>query len=61
MGVNLYRPSPEESFRNWTISVRWKIEILMKNGFTEDQAIELLKVHVLGELENISDAINSNS
>jgi len=53
------KPTPEESFSNWTLTTRWKIEILMNNGFTKDQAIEMLKVYMLCDLEIIGDAINN--
>jgi hypothetical protein len=39
--------------------MEWRIEVLMEKGFTKDQAIELLKVYMLGDLENIFDAVNS--
>ncbi len=57
--MNLNKPTPEESFRKWTSNMEWRIKILMENGFSKDQAIELLKVYMLGDLENIFDAVNS--
>ncbi|MDF2537706.1 MAG: hypothetical protein K0S76_727 [Herbinix sp.] len=57
--MNLKIPTPEESFRKWTSNMEWRIEVLMEKGFTKDQAIELLKVYMLGDLENIFDAVNS--
>lgn len=57
--LNLNKPTPEENFRNWTSTMKWKIEILMEIGFTKDQAIEMLKVYMLSDLENIYEVIGN--
>lgn len=52
------KPSPDESFINWVQIMKRKIDVLMESGFSKDQAIEMLKVYMLSDLENVADAIS---
>lgn len=44
------RPDPKEAFRNWLRYQSDLIVIATQGGYTEDQAIEMLKIY---ELEGI--------
>ena len=52
------RPSIEESFNAWALTMIWRIEVLMDRGFSKDQAIEMLKFYLLSNMDELVDAVS---
>lgn len=57
MAYGYQRPDPDELFRSWMHEQKRYIDMLEQEGFTIDQAIELLKVRCLGYMESIADGV----
>lgn len=52
MACGYMRPDPKEAFRNTIRYYRELIDIAVREGYTEEQAIELLKVWMLAGIES---------
>lgn len=52
MAYGYMRPDPKEAFRNVIRYYRELIDIAVDEGYTEEQAIELLKVWMLAGIES---------
>lgn len=52
MAYGYMRPDPKEAFRNVIRYYRELIDIAVDEGYTEEQAIELLKVWMLEGIES---------
>ena len=52
MAYGYQRPDPVQAFRNAVGHYKKLIAVAVEEGFTEDQAIELLKVYGLFSIES---------
>ena len=60
MAYGYNRPDPKESFRNW---LRFQSDLLMiatQEGYTEEQAIEILKIYALEGIKINTGLIGGN-
>lgn len=48
----------DQFFRNWIATQARRIEILQEEGFSRQEAIEMLKVYWLASLDDIASAVN---
>ena len=60
MSYGYTRPDPKEAFRSWLTYHRDLIKIAVEEGFTRDQAIEMLKAYFLNGVEDNTGAIGNN-
>lgn len=57
MAYNYQRPDPKVLFRNWLKYQSELIGVAVQEGFTREEAIEMLKVYCLNGIEgNIGSA-----
>lgn len=60
MAYGYQRPDPKEAFRKGIRYYRELMDIAMEEGYTEDQAMELLKVWALTGIECNTGTIGGN-
>lgn len=48
----------DQFFRNWIATQAHRIEILQEEGFSRQEAIEMLKVYGLAYLDDVASAVN---
>lgn len=60
MAYGYMRPEPIEVFRNWVKFQTKLIEVALEEGYTREEAIELLKVHHLDSISDNTGLIGGN-
>ena len=48
----------DQFFRNWIATQAHRLEILQEEGFSRQEAIEMLKVYWLASLDDVASAVN---
>ena len=48
----------DQFFRNWIATQAHRLEILQEEGFSRQEAIEMLKVYWLSSLDDVASAVN---
>ena len=54
----LSQEEKDQIFRNWIATQAHRIEILQVEGFSRQEAIEMLKVYELATLDDVANAVN---
>ena len=60
MAYVLNRPDPVDAFRNWLRCQSKLIAVAEQEGYTREQAIELLKAYALNGIEDNTRLIGGN-
>lgn len=60
MAYGYQRPDPKDQFRSWLRFQSELIVIAAQEGYTEEQAIEMLKVHYLAGIHDNTGLIGGN-
>ena len=60
MAYSYNRPNPVDAFRNWLHYQSDLIVIATQEGYTEDQAIEMLKIYALEGIKTNTGLIGGN-
>ncbi len=58
MILNPTQKDLDNCFRNWVATQAHRIEILQEEGFSRQEAIEMMKVYWLASLDDIASAVN---
>lgn len=54
----LSQEEKDQFFRNWVATQAHRIEILQEEGFSRQEAIEMMKVYWLASLDDVASAVN---
>lgn len=60
MAYSYNRPDPKEAFRNWLRFQSELILVAVQEGYSEDQAIEMIKIYALEGIKCNTGLIGGN-